>query len=148
MITRQFMNADAPAVSALIIADLKQINSKYYPEHVIKRMVGLYTPKRIIQTAQSQLVLVAEMFDEIVGTATISQNFFGSVFTRPDLHGKGVGTKLMDTLERLTKQNGMTEVKLHASINAVKFYEKRGYLKLGTVMDVKFGESFEMIKDL
>ncbi|TFH27338.1 MAG: GNAT family N-acetyltransferase, partial [Promethearchaeota archaeon] len=95
MITRQFMDTDAPAVSALIIADLKQINSQFYPEHVIKRMIILYTPDRIIQTAKSQLVLVAEMFDEIVGTATISHNFFGSVFTRPDLHGKGVGTKLM-----------------------------------------------------
>ncbi|MHA1672909.1 MAG: GNAT family N-acetyltransferase [Promethearchaeota archaeon] len=148
MITRQFRTIDASAVSALIIADLKQINSKFYPEDVIKRMINLYTPRRIIQTAQSQLVLVAEMFDEIVGTATISHNFFGSVFTRPDLHGKGVGTKLMDTLERLTKQNGMTEVKLHASINAVKFYEKRGFEIIGTVNDVKFGESYEMVKEL
>ncbi|TFH27740.1 MAG: GNAT family N-acetyltransferase [Promethearchaeota archaeon] len=59
-----------------------------------------------------------------------------------------MGTKLMDTLERLTKQNGMSEVKLHASLNALKFYEKRGYKILGTVTDAKFGESYEMIKQL
>ena len=148
MITRQFRNADAQSVSELIIANLKQINSQYYPENVINRMVKLYTPKHLIETAQKQLVLVAEELDEIVGTATISKNFFGSVFVRPDMHGKGIGNKVMDSLEQLAKQNGLEEVKLHASINAVNFYTKRGYKKIGKVSDAKFGESFEMVKQL
>lgn len=148
MITRQFRDNDAQPVSDLIIADLKQVNAKYYPDHVIARMISLYTPQRLVEYAQDQLVLVAEMLDEIVGTATISQNYFGSVFIRPDMHGKGIGTKLMDSLERLAKQNGLEEVVLHSSINAVKFYEKRGYTKVRKISDEKFGESFEMSKTL
>ncbi|MCF2139435.1 MAG: GNAT family N-acetyltransferase [Candidatus Lokiarchaeota archaeon] len=148
MITRQFRNSDAQAVSDLIIANLKQINSEFYPENVIQRMIKVYTPKHLIETAQKQLVLVAEELDEIVGTATISQNYFGSVFVRPDMQGKGIGNKLMDSLERLAKLNGLQEVKLHASINAVNFYIKRGYRKIGKISDEKFGESFEMAKTL
>jgi GNAT superfamily N-acetyltransferase len=147
MITRQFRIADAQAVSDLILANLRQINIKYYPPEVIDRMVLLYTPEMITDMAQERLVLVAEMLDEIVGTATISRNTFGSVFVRPDLHGTGIGTQLMDKLEHLVQQNGMDKVVLHASVNAVKFYEKLGYRQIGVVSDPKFGESYEMVKE-
>ena len=149
MIIRQLKNSDASAASKVIIKNLREINAKYYPAKVIKKMVKLYTPERIIAIARENLFLVAEEFDEhIIGTATISNNFFGSVFVSPEYHGRGVGAKLMKTLEKLAKSRGKTEVILHASINAVEFYEKQGYQKIRQVEDIKFGNSYEMQKNL
>ncbi len=149
MIVRQFKVSDAPAASKIIKKCLIEINAQFYPTEVIAKMEKMYTPDRIIEIARDRLFLVAEEFDEqIIGTATISNNFFGSVFVHPDYQGRGVGGKLMQTLEKLAKSLGRTEVILHASINAVEFYEKQGYTKIRQVEDNKFGNSFEMQKNL
>ncbi len=148
MIVRQFRDNDANQISTLIIQCLRDVNSKYYPATVIDRMITLYTPEKIIERSKTQLILVAEEMDEVCGTATVSENYFGSVFVRPKLHRSGIGNKLMDSLERLIKSNGMTQVILHASINAVAFYEQRGYKKIKQVEDEIFGKSFEMVKQL
>lgn len=149
MIVRQLKVSDASAASKIIIKCLREINSKYYSPDVINKMEKMYTPDRIIDIAKDRLFLVAEEFDEqIIGTATISHNFFGSVFVHPDYQGHGVGSKLMYTLESLAKSRGMQEVVLHASINAVEFYQKQGYRKMRQVHDQKFGNSFEMQKTL
>src|SRR6056297_1993449 len=118
MIIRQFRDADAKTVSDLIITCLKEINSKYYPQDVIEKIIEQHSPKKIRERAQNQLVLVADQYDEIVGTATINfdSNYFGSVFVQPKYQGKGIGKQLMDNLERLVAKKGTKVVKIHASI--------------------------------
>jgi GNAT superfamily N-acetyltransferase len=148
MIVRQFRENDAKEVSDLIIRNLREINSKFYPEGVIDELAKENTLEKIILAATQRLVLVAHEFDEIIGTATVNSNFFGSVFVKPEYHHKGVGTKLMDSLESLAKTNGLEEVALHSSVNAVKFYEKRGYSKGKFIDDPTKGKSYEMKKKL
>ncbi len=149
MIIRQLKIIDAPAVSEVIITCLKEENSKFYPPEIIERMVKLYTPELIIRSAIDRLVLVAEDINgSIVGTATFNLGFFGSVFVHPNNAHQGVGSKLMNTLESLAKNQGQKKVKLHSSINAVGFYMGRGYMKGRFVKDVKFGKSYRMTKNL
>ncbi len=140
---------DAKAVSKLVIRCLKEINSQFYGEDVIKSMIEVYQPRNIIKIAKKQLVLVAEdINEEIIGTATFSNDIFGSVFVNPDFHGQHYGAKLMKALENLAKAQGSTEVKLHSSVNAINFYLKQGYTKGNEVEDDKFGKSIEMLKKL
>ena len=145
---RQFRDSDAKAVSDLVRECLVEVNSKFYPDSVIKKMVTVHTPEYFIKTANERLVLVAEQFDEIIGTATTSDNFFGSVFVKPKFEGKGIGKKLIQTLEQLAKNSGQNEVKLHASVNAVGFYEKLGYQRGNLISDEIFGKSYEMAKNI
>jgi GNAT superfamily N-acetyltransferase len=149
MIVRQLKKSDAKAASNLIIRCLREINSQFYPKRVIKKMEKLYTPDHIINFAKDRLFLVAEdLNEEIIGTATISENMFGSVFISPDHQRQGIGAKVMQSLEELVKAQGKNEVILHASINAVQFYEKQGYKEIKRVEDEKFGNSIEMRKQL
>ena len=149
MIIRQLKDLDAPAVSEIIITCLKEENSKFYPSEIIERMIPLYTPDLIIQSARDRLVLVAENINGfIIGTATFNLGFFGSVFVHPRSAHQGVGSKLMKTLESLAKNQGQESVKLHSSINAVGFYLGQGYTKGRFVEDIKFGKSYEMTKKL
>jgi GNAT superfamily N-acetyltransferase len=150
VIVRQLKDLDALAVSEIIITCLKEENSKFYPPEIIDRMVKLYTPNLIIQSAKDRLVLVAEdvNFSIIIGTATFNIGFFGSVFVHPKYAHRGVGSKLMSTLESLAKNQGQEIVKLHSSINAVGFYLGQGYTKGRFVEDIKFGKSYEMTKKL
>ena len=148
MIIRQFRDMDADVVADIIKKNLIEVNSKHYPQFVIDHMLEINTPSRLIEIARNRLVLVAVELDEVIGTANFSENYFGSVFVHPDHHGKHVGAKLMESLEDLAKKNGASEVRLHASINAIGFYEKQGYTKGELTSDEKFGTSYEMIKKL
>jgi len=54
-------------------------------------------------------------------------NEVGSVFVRPDLHGKGIGKMLMDRVERVARQEGVEVLKAYSSLAAINFYRHLGY---------------------
>lgn len=49
------------------------------------------------------------------------------VYVHPDVARRGVGTALLEHLERRARERGATSLGLWASLNAVPFYERRGY---------------------
>ncbi len=148
MITRQIRDSDAEEVADIIKQCLQENNAEHYPDFIIDHLNETYTPEYIMENAKKQIVLVAEELDEIIATATFARDHFGSIFVRPDHQKRGIGKKLMEALEKLAKKNGIKEVRLHASINAVEFYEKLGYERLGLRKDDVFGTSWEMTKKL
>jgi len=150
MIIRQFRESDAREVSELIVHCLKEINAKYYTDDVIEKLIEVHSPEEIVKRSKNQLVLVADQYDDIIGTATVkfSSNYFGSVFVHPDFQGRGIGKRLMENLEDLIAQNGRNMVEIHASLNAVEFYEKIGYERKSLIEDEDFGKSYLMIKKL
>ncbi|MFH5803248.1 GNAT family N-acetyltransferase [Alienimonas sp. DA493] len=50
---------------------------------------------------------------------------------RPEAHGRGLGRRLMEAVERDLKGRGFVNVTLHARATAVGFYEKLGYRRVG-----------------
>ena len=48
---------------------------------------------------------------------------------------KGYGNKLLDHLELIAQENGLTEVFLNAQITAIPFYEKRRYMIISDIFD-------------
>lgn len=48
-----------------------------------------------------------------------------------DLQGKGIGRALMTFAENLARDHGFRKITMHARSNAVGFYEKLGYTKVG-----------------
>lgn len=53
-----------------------------------------------------------------------------AVYVHPDAAGKGVGDRLLGRLERAARRVGRPGLGLHASLNAVGFYEQAGYDRL------------------
>lgn len=71
---------------------------------------------------------------KIVGTGSIS-SFWGSktesilltIFVLPEFHGKGIGRKIINTLEQDEFYVRATRIEIPASITATEFYRKFGY---------------------
>ncbi|WP_435063108.1 GNAT family N-acetyltransferase [Halobaculum sp. EA56] len=50
-----------------------------------------------------------------------------AVYVDPDRAGEGLGSALLADLEREARERGLRALGLHASLNAVGFYERHGY---------------------
>ena len=56
-----------------------------------------------------------------------------AVYVHPDFARRGVGSALLAELERRARDRGFETLVLTASLNAVPFYEHRGYEAVTTV---------------
>jgi N-acetylglutamate synthase-like GNAT family acetyltransferase len=54
-----------------------------------------------------------------------------SMAVRTDLQGKGLGKKIIEYIEKRARELNLENIILDARINAVKFYEGRGYRVIG-----------------
>ena len=70
---------------------------------------------------------VAEGEDGILGFATLDGDYFDHLFVRWDCQRQGVARALADALENRAWEKGCEKIRVHASITARPFFEKRGY---------------------
>ena len=134
MIIRRFTENDAEKVSSLIIQTLKTTNSKDYSEEAIDTLKKQMQPSDILERAAWTHFYVVEEIDTIIGCGAIGP-YWGSetesglftIFVMPEYQGKGIGRKIIETLEQDEYFLRAKRVEVHASITAVNFYRKLGY---------------------
>ena len=142
---RRFRQEDAEAVAALIRRNLLEVNSRDYSPESIQAMVASHDAQGVLRTASYAHMYVLTDGDEgeIVGVGAIS-SFWGSltesilltIFVKPELHGQGLGTKIIRTLESDELFLRASRIEIPASITGAPFYEKMGYgYKNGKVLD-------------
>lgn len=134
MLIRRFEEKDAEEISALIGRNFIEVNSKDYPLEKMREKARVFSAEKIKERATNGHMYVVLEDNIIVGTGTIS-DFWGSttesilltIFVLPEYHGRGIGRKIIETLEgdKLFLRAERTEV--CASITACGFYEKCGY---------------------
>ena len=134
MVIRRFHEDDAEKVSAMIIHTLKTSNSKDYSAEDINALEKQMQPAGILERASWTNFYVAEEGDDIIGCGAIGP-YWGSetesslftIFVLPACQGKGVGRKIIETLERDEYFLRAERVEVPASITGVGFYRKLGY---------------------
>ena len=70
---------------------------------------------------------MAEQDGEILGFATLDGDYFDHLFVRWDRQGQGIAKALAQVLEDRVWAKGCEQIRVHASITARPFFEKRGY---------------------
>lgn len=65
------------------------------------------------------------------GHLAIAEREVQAVYVHPDHSGAGVGSALLSELEGMARGRGMEELALQSSLNAVAFYERAGYERVG-----------------
>lgn len=131
---RRFKEEDAEEVSRLIVRNFLEINSKDYGIAAMEELAKVYDSEKVLNVAGYAHMYVFEWNGKIVGTGSIS-SFWGSetesilltIFVLPEFHGKGIGRKIINTLEQDELYTRSTRIEIPASITATEFYRKFGY---------------------
>lgn len=131
---RRFKEEDADEVSKLIVRNFLEVNSKDYGIAAMEKLAKVYDSGKVLNIANYAHMYVFEWNGKIVGTGSIS-SFWGSktesilltIIVLPEFHGKGIGRKIINTLEQDEFYVRATRIEIPASITATEFYRKFGY---------------------
>jgi len=131
---RRFEEKDAQSVSALIAKTLRTTNIKDYSGEFIENEVKILTPEYIAWRASWTHFYVVCEGESIIGCGAIGP-YWGSetesslftIFVLPEHQGRGIGRKIVQTLEQDEFALRAKRIEIPASITACAFYRKLGY---------------------
>lgn len=124
MHVREYRPSDCEDMVRLFRDTVKRVNSRDYDPVQIRVWAKRADPKKWNPSFMSHRSLVAVMDDEIVGFGDIDEDgYLDRLYVSADHQGEGIGTALCDELEK-----GFSAITTHASITALPFFQKRGYM--------------------
>ncbi|QAY86913.1 GNAT family N-acetyltransferase [Pseudomonas arsenicoxydans] len=130
---RNAMNADAPAISRMIIGTLRESNAQDYSSEIINQVEQSFSPQAILRLLTQRQVIVATLESHIVATASLDQDVVRSVFVEPAYQGNGIGRKLMTRIQSIATTEGLNLLRVPSSITAEGFYASLGFKKIRDV---------------
>ena len=132
---RKFDKNDATTVSNIICRNFLEVNIKDYSKKEMEELSKIYNSDKILQISGYAHMYVACIDKKIVGCGAIS-SFWGkqdesillTIFVLPELHGNGIGRKIIETLESDEYFLRAKRIEIPASITTCDFYKKMGYV--------------------
>ena len=131
---RSFRLEDAEETAQVIAKTLRVSNSKDYTEEYIEFNINSHSADELIKASNERHMYVVCKGDRIIGTGGIA-GYWGSltesilltIFVLPEYQKKGVGRKIIETLEKDEYFLRAKRIEIPASLTAVDFYRKMGY---------------------
>ncbi len=131
---RPFKPEDAEETAQVIAKTLRESNSRDYSKQFIESNISSHSSDELIKASKQRHMYVICDRDCIIGTGGIA-GYWGShtesilltIFVLPEYQGKGLGRKLIETLEKDEYFLRAKRIEIPASLTAVGFYRKMGY---------------------
>jgi len=140
MITiRPFAPADAESVVRVHWEAVHETAGADYPPDILNEWSIPVTPERVqafraTRATSKEITLVAEKNGHVVGFGAFlpATNELTAIYVLPEAGSQGVGKQLLQELERLARERGLTELHLDSSLTAEPFYRANGYVREST----------------
>lgn len=134
MIIRRFKNEDSVELANVIAETLRTTNSKDYSPEYIENDVSFLTSEKLIERSIWTNLYVVCSDNKIIGCGAIGpywdredESSLFTIFVLPEYQDKGIGRKIIETLEKDEYFLRARRIEIPSSITAVNFYRKMGY---------------------
>lgn len=131
---RRYEYGDEFQISEIITKDLYTENIKDYEETKIKELAKNLNPDFIKKRAEAFHAYVVLDDEKIIGIGMIgpywnslTESSFFTIFIDPEYKGKGIGRKIIETLESDVYYKRANRIEIPASITGLNFYKHFGY---------------------
>lgn len=122
--------ADRPDIARVHQESIRGLGVTHYTPEQIAGWSGNISPEKY--PVDTERMIVAMVGDRAAGFGELhlKTNELRAVYVSPEFAGRGVGTMILNALEEIARENGLTNLHLGASLNAVSFYEKHGWCEI------------------
>jgi ribosomal protein S18 acetylase RimI-like enzyme len=122
-------------------------------DDILRKPLGLKFSPEELENEKHNLMMAAYEDEHILGCCMLVEEDLQTVRLRQmavlnDLQGKGIGKALMQFAENLARDRGYKKITMHARQNAIGFYEKMGYRRVGDAFIEITIPHYVMEKDL
>jgi len=126
---RPFLPADAPLLREIFRDSIEELTTNDYTEAQQQAWASVADDAADFgQKLSGQMTLIATLEGSPVGFASLAgKDKVDMLYVHPAVVGQGVGSMLIDALEKLAGGRGVAKLSVDASDNARGFFEKRGY---------------------
>lgn len=126
---RRARDADKEAIWLIRFRAIQEVSRPYYTPLEIHHWSGSITPEYYAHTMERHELIVAEYGGKVIGFGQLDREhgFIEAVYVSPDYLRRGIGMKLLETLEQKALDRGCIMLQLCSSLNALPFYERAGY---------------------
>jgi putative acetyltransferase len=127
---RPFMPADTPALRDLFAQSIEELTADDYTEDQrLAWIARAEDAEAFADRLEAMVTLIVQVDGEYLGFASLKDNtVIDMLYVHPYATGRGVGTALLDALERLAAARGAEKVTVETSDTAQPFFAQRGYV--------------------
>ena len=126
-VIRSYDSADLQAIKKLIDNTIDQCYPLYYQQKVIDFFKDYHSLEKITERATTGHTIVHEINNEIIGTATLLDNYLSSVYVLARYQKRGIARKLVDCLISKAGDKEISQIILDSTPGAVSFYLSMGF---------------------
>ncbi|HEX9149588.1 MAG TPA: GNAT family N-acetyltransferase [Thermoanaerobaculia bacterium] len=125
--------SDVDAIFRVHGDSIRALCRERYGEREIEAWIAFRPPEAYRSSFASRELFVAEWQGEIVGFGQLDprRGEIEACYVAPEAIGSGVGSALLERMERQARRHGHAIVRLNATLNAEPFYARMGYRRLG-----------------
>jgi putative acetyltransferase len=135
---RPMLPTEAPLVAEIFRASIEELTGEDYSKAQQDAWASAAEDEEAFAARLGkQLTLLGTIEGSPVGFASLKANSdLDMLYVHPAAVGQGVGTMLVDALEKLAASRGASKLTAEASDNAQEFFKKRGFVaqRRNTVM--------------
>jgi putative acetyltransferase len=129
LVVRRAHEEDAPVIFEVHTCSIREICVSRYSAAEVEAWAGRLRPGSHLRAIRSREFFVAT---DDTGIAGFGQLDLGAgeveaVYVHPRALRRGVGARLLRTLEEVARAAGLSELHLKSTLNAVTFYQRAGF---------------------
>jgi putative acetyltransferase len=130
MSIRAAIPSDVEEIAAVHARAIREICGPVYEVTQIDAWISGKTAEGYLRAIARQLFFVALIQNEVVGFSELNpeNGEVYAVYVRPDCIRRGIGRRLLQTLEARALERSLKCLRLHATLNAVPFYQAHGFV--------------------
>jgi len=122
--------SDAPRMLQIRVAAIRELASSHYLATEIEDWCNSRNAETYHVAIEHQAVLVEEVDEGVIAFGHLNQKtaFVEALYVSPSYSRQGIGLKVLRAIEALAVEHGIMTLTLDASLNAVEFYRRAGYV--------------------